>query len=510
MSNLKAYILCRFADKSGIYNSWMDAAPFSVEVVKDFAPNWTPPEDAGLLVTHMHYRWEEVNALRRVYDQGRIPILILADGILEYRNIWEHPELADGCIFQPIVGHKLACIGQGQTRTVESWGNVGKCESIGLPRLDQLADQPPPAIAKSGNFRILIATANTPAFTQQQRASVVESLEHIRNRLTANSKVNGRDVDVTWRLTDGLAEEIGVAATEDSTELPPLSEVIDQVDAVITTPSTLFLESILKKRPTAILDFHNTPHYVHSAWMINAPKHFNDIIRELENPPAAKMLFQESELHFQLHCQGSAKDRLLELMQVMITEGELARQEDRDICLPFRVIPAPKQNFAHVPVGFDLKTQYPENPVFQNENIKQLQLELNLAIKRLGSLPAEITEKNELFDEMKAIRDDLLQRLEKTMDNNRGLKGRNQKLIARAEFLTERINRILAREKKLLERLDDMVKANKARIARQNAKSKPNIKATPGKSASNQSNPHPERANPNVDPNQPHPTDSPE
>lgn len=460
MSELKAYILCRFAEKSGIYNSWMPHAPFSCHVVKDPAAKWSVPEDAGIVVTHMHYRWEEIHTLRKIYREQRVPILILADGILEYRNIWEHPDLADGCIFQPIVGHKLACIGHGQTQVIESWGNVGKCETVGLPRLDSLSSAEPVPINSSGPFRVLIATANTPAFNEQQRQAVIESLSHIQTRLSVNSNVNGRPVDVIWRLTDGLDDELGLEV--DSRNDIPLSDLIDQVDAVITTPSTLYLESVLKKRPTAILDFHNTPHYVSSAWMINAPKHFNDIARELAQPPAAKMLFQESSLHHELRCDGQATQRMIELILAMIEEGKLARKEDRPIKMPYRILPDQQRGFPYVPQRYPLREQYPDNVVFLNEDLSQLQLELNLAIKRLGDLPDELTEKNNLFEEMKAIRDDLLVRLDESVEQNQSimqlnaqLRERNQDLLGRVKYLMERVADQRERIAELLEQLED-------------------------------------------------------
>lgn len=466
MSELKAYILCRFAEKSGIYNSWMPHAPFPCDVVKESPAKWTVPDDAGIVVTHMHYRWEEVHAIRKIYREQRVPILILADGILEYRNIWEHPDLADGSIFQPIVGHKLACIGHGQTQVIESWGNVGKCETVGLPRLDALATAEPAAINSSGAFRVLIATANTPAFNEQQRQSVIESLSHIQNRLSVNSNVNGRPVDAIWRLTDGLDNELGLAA--DSRQEIPLSDLIDQVDAVITTPSTLYLESVLKKRPTAILDFHNMPHYVSSAWMINAPKHFNDIVRELAQPPAAKMLFQETSLHHQLRSDGQAAQRMIELISVMLEEGKLAREEGRPIKLAHRILADQRRGFPSVPSRYPLREQYPNNMVFLNEDLSQLQLELNLAIKRLGDLPDELTEKNNLFEEMKAIRDDALFRVDESvvqnqaiMDLNADLRERNQDLLERVKYLMERVAAQRTRIASLLEQLGQPVPPSK-------------------------------------------------
>lgn len=455
MSDLKAYILWRFANDSGLYNSWMPQAPLPCQIVKSPPADWLPPDDAGIVITHMHYRWDEIHTLRKIHLENRVPILILADGILEYRNIWEHPDLADGCVFQPVVGHKLACIGQGQTQIIESWGNLGKCETVGLPRLDSFAADSSSPVSTSGPFRILIATANTPAFNEEQRQSVIESLSHIQNRLSVNSNVNGRAVKVIWRLTDGLDDELGIPS--DPLSDVPLSEIIDQVDAVITTPSTLYLESLLKKRPTAILDFHNTPHYVNSAWMINAPKHFNDIVRELADPPAAKMLFQETTLSNQLCSDGKASERMSQLISAMVDEGREARKENRAIKMPFRILSDPQKGFPSVPARYPLEKQYPDNTIFPNQDLEQLQLELNLAIQRMKDLPIELNEKMDAYDEILAIRDDTLGRLEESLAQNRTVMNMNVQIRERNDELQERVTKLMDRVVQQRERIAQLL-----------------------------------------------------
>jgi hypothetical protein len=392
MTTPRVYILCNFARFSSLYTSWLDKLPVPYEVVEQAAARWQPPEDCGLVVTHMHYRWEEVSAIRRITESQRIPVLVLADGILEYRNLYEHPELADGCIFQPLMGHKLACLGRAQARVVESWGNVGKCEVVGLPRLDPFLIQRAPPIRTVGPFRLLIATATTPYFNAQQRESVVESLLHFKQRLEANSRVNGRKTEVTWRLTAGLERDLGLESGLDSKNRPSLSQAIDEADAVITTPSTLYLESALKRRPTAILDFYNSPNFVSAAWTINAPRHFNAILSELANPPAPKLLFQETELHDQLACHSPATPRLIELMLAMLRYGEDSRRAGQQLQLPLRMLADPLRGFAAVEPEFELARLFPENETFASQDLARVQVELNLARERLGSLPEELEE----------------------------------------------------------------------------------------------------------------------
>ncbi len=395
MPLLKAYILDRFAGSNANYTSWMNACPVPCRIIDDFCPNWVVPADAGIIITHMHYRWEEIHALRRIVETGKYPVLILADGMLEYRNTWQNPNLGDGSIFQPVIGHKLACLGRGQARAVESWGNIGKCEIVGLPRLDSLATSDSLPIQNTGPFRLLIATANTPAFTTQQRATVVESLQDLYQRVVKNPWVDGRPLEVCWRLTDGLAQVLGLPdKTESRLKAYPLSDLIEKVDAVITSPSTLYFESVLRRRPTAVLDYSNSPQYVPAAWTISAPRQLGQVLSELAQPPAAKLQFQRSCLHDQLECATPATPRLLTLIDRMIELGVQSRRNDQSLKLPARILADAQLGFAVVESEFDPATLYPDNPTFRQLDPLSLQVELNQAICRLGQLPTELDKKN--------------------------------------------------------------------------------------------------------------------
>jgi len=402
MSDLKAYLLCRFAHNSGVYTSWSGDSPIPTVVVDEFLPDWEVPDDAGIIITHMHYRWEELTALRKVLQQDRVPVLILSDGIVEYRNVWEHPELAKGSMFQPVLGHKLACIGRGQARIIESWGNAGYCEVVGLPRLDQIesASIDPPSV--SGPFRVLVATATTPAFDQTQRDTVVKSLKQLKDWFAKNPVLpardgnHGRPIEVVWRLSDGLEPDIGLEVSENEfawDQRPPIGEVMESVDAVITTASTMILESMLRKRPTAVLDFHNSPCYFSTPWMIKTAEQIGFTVGELAASPKHKMMFQEFVLQDQLEFRTPAKPRMLELVEAMVAAGVEARQSGKGIKLPARMLHDQQFGFAAVPESFELRSLY-SSSAFQNREIDQLQVELAAAINRLKQLPAELVEKN--------------------------------------------------------------------------------------------------------------------
>ena len=126
---------------------------------------------------------------------------------------------------------------------------------------------------------------------------------------------------------------------------------------------------------------------------MNAPIHLNAVLRELADPPAHKMLFQDSVLHDHLECKTPAKPRLLKLIDQMVAERISAANEHRAIKLPARILPDPQKGFAAVSAEFDLEKLYPENEVFKDKELARLQSELVQAIQRLETMPDELANK---------------------------------------------------------------------------------------------------------------------
>lgn len=432
----RAYILCPFADRSSLYTSWLEDLPIPYTIERNPAVLWEPPPDARIVITHMHYRWEDISVLRRLqHEYPNLPVLVLADGILEYRNVWQHPDLAAGSMFQPLLAHKVACIGKGQTRILESWGNVGKCELVGMPRLDNQISNSKHQPAVTDKFRLLVATALTPAFDEAQFEIAQRSLSDLQQWLKENPVIAGRRIETTWRLTGGLDRTLGLSPldvqSDGEEQRPPLMEVLNDVDAVITTPSTVYLESLLKGLPTAILDYHNSPAYVPPAWQISAQDHLGRVVAELADPPPPKMLFQETTLHDNLECRSPAVDRLLELIKTMVQCGRTARETGKPIEFPFRILTDPSRGFFPVLETFEIERLFPNAERFQNRDMQALQVELNAAVECLKYLPQQLADRESDLQKFKKLLDKSRARREKMFANMKDLQARFLKLKAR-------------------------------------------------------------------------------
>lgn len=388
-------------DKNGrnncLYTSWTSKLSCGWEIAETYDLEWRPPCECRLVVTAQHYQAPEVPLLIRCMAEG-IPVLVIADGILEYRNTWLRPDTPNGCIFQPVVGHKIAVIGRSQARILESWGNAGRCEVVGVPRFDGLLNRKARTRSSSTSFRILVMTAKTPGFTKDQLGEVVAGLGSLKRWFALNPLLDGVKVEPVWRVAVTMAEQLGIC-TDTTTEL---AELLSDVDAVISTPSTAMLEAMLLGLPVAKLDFGNYPQYLTNAWNITHADHLTTTIREFLHPPEAKMLFQDTMLHDALECRSPAASRMVYLVEEMVRRGRERVGSLLNQILPFTGVAN------EVEERFDRAALYPADPVFVTSSTVLLQTEVNSLKSKLLSLEEEyasckrLIESNSLFGRIMA------------------------------------------------------------------------------------------------------------
>jgi hypothetical protein len=193
-------------------------------------------------------------------------------------------------------------------------------------------------------------------------------------------------------VTAGLAEEIGVPNHLRDTTGNDLASVLEQVDAVITTPSTSMLESMLQGLPVAMLDYHNCPHYVPAAWSITSCCHIDQILPDLISPPPAKMLHQQTILHDALECHSPATPRLVELVTQMLRQTQQCLENGIPVKFSDRILADP-QGGHHMPESsFDMRELYPHHPVFSNLDRIALQTEVGDGLLELHKLQKEYEE----------------------------------------------------------------------------------------------------------------------
>jgi hypothetical protein len=343
---------------------------------------WNPArltrEQPHLVLCVNDYHYDVVRCLDAA-RQADIPSLTLQDGILEWRCQYDNPLFVAGggaAQHQPVMADKIACLGNQSARQIAAWGNAGKVEVTGMPRLDHLLHRAEAPMRRPGS-RILIMTAKNPGFTPEQREVTLQSLRDVKKYLEA---VPG--VTLLWRVSGNVASALHVENRMNKTSSVELADVVEQADAVITTPSTAMLEAMRLERPVAALDYHNVPRFVPTAWTISAPDHIRDVVAELLDPPAIKMVFQGDCLADCLYGYDPAAERVAWLIRKMIDlkcNGNGLLPDILNSDLDISTTPPPA-----------IKSRHTAPSAFDETDVRALQARLARADNENGRLKAQI------------------------------------------------------------------------------------------------------------------------
>ena len=165
---------------------------------------------------------------------------------------------------------------------------------------------------------------------------------------------------------------------------------------VITTPSTVYLESIIAKTPDGDSGFsQSVPQYVTSAWVISAEEHIEPVLPNWRIRQRTKCCFRNAVLHDHLECRTPALPRLLRLIETMWNPSGDATRGESDAFEITDSHPDRRANGVFASAsgirfgGLVSKVM----PAFQQQDMQRLQSELSAAIKRLDQLPLELAEK---------------------------------------------------------------------------------------------------------------------
>jgi len=363
--------------------------PLQIVSAEDVAMR-AQPGDMAIFFNEFFPRFR--NAIRLLQTRG-CATLYAIDGILEWRSSWEdsQPETIPG-VMRPILSHKIACIGKSQARILESWGNLGKCEVVGVPRFDRLLGRQPRTRTEQEPFKVLILTAKCPGFSPEQIERTKHSLADLKAWFDSHTSWQGTPIQPIWRITAGLDKAIGVTNALQDTTGKDLASILERVDAVITTASTTMLEGMLQGVPVALLDYHNCPHYVPAAWVISSREHLDRVVPELLHPPEPKLLHEQFLLHDSLECRTLATPRLLELVQQMLRISDECLERGEPLAFPNRILPGHGDD-PHLPEeGFDLQRLYAQHPVFGNLDRASLQVQLSESMAELQKAKREYSE----------------------------------------------------------------------------------------------------------------------
>jgi len=348
------------------------------------------PGDLAIFFSEHFVRFR--SAIRQLKSRN-VATLYAIDGILEWRNAWENRQDEPACpwTMRPVLCDKVACIGASQARTLCQWGNADQVEIVGIPRFDHLIHASDSVARNDDPFRLLVTTAKWPWFTPPQRERIIQSLIDLRDWVQKTKTFGTRPIEVVWRLTGGLNRIVGVENQLRETTGEELATALRRTDATITTPSTTQLESMLLGKPTAILDYTNSPLYVGAAWRVTAQGQFSDTVRQLLDPSPERMHFQDCVLADALQTEVGATDRMLLLIEMMCEIASTATKRGLPMEFSSSLLPP----LVNAPPTLRIEEIFEERMIIgKHERIDSLRIELADAQREIKQLRATIDQLN--------------------------------------------------------------------------------------------------------------------
>ena len=163
----------------------------------------------------------------------------------------------------------------------------------------------------------------------------------------------------------------------------------------MTTPSTIYLESVLRELPTAWLDFHNSPQYISSAWTISSSGQIETVVNDLASPPSHKLVYQKFCTSRSISESNAGDPATVEIDPIACprlvawhVKRECRLNCQQGFCLTRGGIPERLER------NLRWMRFIPVIRYLENDDPRRLQIELAAAIKRLEQLPCELAEKN--------------------------------------------------------------------------------------------------------------------
>ena len=313
---------------------------------------------ARLVISQSYFR-PEINRFVFAARRRGVPTLLLVDGPLEWTNVHTNPGRtragaeAARALHQPIVHDAVATIGPAQTRfignrnagrgiTYLSYANRRIRTSATATAASDSATASAPAPGASSDPRIgsrfppefdfLLTTARTAAFDARERADLERALVACARALASGG------YRILVRIFDeGLREAVRAVVPGARFEVStPFVDALRACRCVIGTPSSVLLEAMIHRRPTAILVFRDAPLLHPTGWLIGGFADWQATFASMLARDPARMALQDEVLR-----ENVAEQDFFEALEAVVASGGLAVPrplDDLDLAFENRVL----------------------------------------------------------------------------------------------------------------------------------------------------------------------------
>jgi len=320
-----------------------------------------------------------------------LPTLHIVDGLLKWGTAWSYmetniksnlPEFSGLPQYQPVLSHKIGCLGPAQARILSSWGQFHKVEVTGNPRMDAYVDYRLKSLnrlginqsAKRKPARLLILVANKPAYTESGMERARKAYLDLNEFL--KQAVENYNLSITWRggprSPDVMPLEMVGSIDEGKCSL---FQALENADFVISSPSTAVLEAMSMEIPACILDYSGSPELLHAAWVIRSKEFIADELESLFTTDVRRMQLQRYLVHDQIRVDSSSSARISQLMLDMISIAERSRSAGINLAFPASMV-AGHDYSSQTPYHYAPERLFESYPLFSLSELADLNREL--------------------------------------------------------------------------------------------------------------------------------------
>lgn len=262
----------------------------------------------SLVITHS-YLSPRANYFILQAKARSIPTLFLVDGPLEWSNSYNNPSLQKtnrffrGYLMEPLIHDVILAVSAAQASYL-AFRNPDRDLTFMTYKNKRLTSvKSAPLSVKRWQF--LITTAKTPYFGDEEKHNLIHMLKH----LIAVLEQHG--YSYVFRIFDHALRE-ALSPKENLLE-GSFAEVLQQVECVIGTPSSVLLQSMASDKPTGTLIYRDSPLFYQTGWLVAD-------LYSLETTLASMILREETRMDFQTCClkQNLSQENFFTVMDELI------------------------------------------------------------------------------------------------------------------------------------------------------------------------------------------------
>jgi hypothetical protein len=259
------------------------------------------PQNSLIVTCHSLVPWinESIVKCRKL----GVKSIGLQDGVIEYAHSWG--KRRSNFRYRPVLTDKIGVFGQFSKDILVSWGCPEERIFItGRPAMQSFECLFNNTVQGSEEYDFLIAPANAPFYDAYQEKNFIDGINDLCDFLKA------RQYTFLLRIKKKLFPLFHDSLHQyfqDSSSRQGIEFTIINSKAVITTPSTVILDSFYLQKPTAILNYNNESLYLNSPWNISHKDQLEAVIEEMKCPPQSKIELQNLHLKYHLDTNSPTK-----------------------------------------------------------------------------------------------------------------------------------------------------------------------------------------------------------